>query len=241
MPDGNDNPDRAELERRIGRLVESLNHSATPFDTALIVGRINQYYLTGTMQDGLLIVRRDGTITFYVRKSARRAQIESPLPIIREMNTYKDILKHEPAHLGHVWIETNIMTVEVLERLKRTFVFDQIHPIESVLASLRAVKSPSEITLIREAGRRHSMLLETIVPQLMHTGISEAEFCQHVYAAMMNAGHHGVSRFSMFQMEMSIGQVGFGDSSIYPTSFDGPGGMRGLSAAVPSMAAGRGI
>ena len=228
-------PFKAELEQRIAQLIEALNHSAHHFDTALIVSRVNQYYLTGTMQDGILMVRRDGTVTFYVKKSAQRARRESPLPIIREMNTYRDILKHDSAHLGSVFIETRVMTVEMLERLKRTFVIDQIHPIEDILASLRTVKSPSEIALIREAGRRHSHLLELIVPRLMQTGISEAEFLTEIYAAMIRSGHHGVSRFAMFQMEMSIGQVGFGDSSIFPTSFDGPGGMRGLSAAVPSM------
>jgi methionine aminopeptidase len=39
----------------------------------------------------------------------------------------------------------------------------------------------------------------------------------------------------MFQMEIIIGQFGFGESSLYPTNFDGPGGMKGMSPVVPIL------
>jgi Xaa-Pro aminopeptidase len=34
---------------------------------------------------------------------------------------------------------------------------------------------------------------------------------------------------------MGIGQIGFGENSLYPTCFDGPGGSRGASPAVPVL------
>ena len=37
----------------------------------------------------------------------------------------------------------------------------------------------------------------------------------------------------MFDTEMFLGQLGFGESSIYPTYFNGPGGNYGMSPAVP--------
>ncbi len=54
-----------------------------------------------------------------------------------------------------------------------------------------------------------------------------------LYAAQVKHGHQGVGRFSMFQIEMGVGQIGFGESSIYPTNFDGPGGAYGMCPAVP--------
>jgi Xaa-Pro aminopeptidase len=50
---------------------------------------------------------------------------------------------------------------------------------------------------------------------------------------MIKHGYQGISRFSMFQTEMIVGQIGFGESSLYPTSFDGPGGAYGMYPAVP--------
>jgi Xaa-Pro aminopeptidase len=32
---------------------------------------------------------------------------------------------------------------------------------------------------------------------------------------------------------MVVGQIAFGENSLYPTNFDGPGGMRGIGPAVP--------
>jgi Xaa-Pro aminopeptidase len=76
-------------------------------------------------------------------------------------------------------------------------------------------------------------LLEDIVPQILKEGMSETDLNAELYSNMVKLGYQGVSRFSMPQMEMNFGQIGFGDNSIYPTNFDGPGGMLGLCPAVP--------
>jgi len=39
----------------------------------------------------------------------------------------------------------------------------------------------------------------------------------------------------MFETEILLGHICFGESSIYPTSFDGPGGNYGMSPAVPLL------
>jgi len=50
---------------------------------------------------------------------------------------------------------------------------------------------------------------------------------------MLEEGHHGVARFGMFDTEIALGHIAFGESSIYPTAFNGPGGNYGMSPAVP--------
>ena len=52
---------------------------------------------------------------------------------------------------------------------------------------------------------------------------------------MVEMGHQGYCRFSMFQNELVVGQIGFGENSLYPTSFDGPGGSTGVSPAAPFL------
>jgi Xaa-Pro dipeptidase len=226
-------PGKPELEARIATLLQTLRQDARGFDTALIYNRVNQYYLTGTMQEGLLMLRGDGSVAYFVRKSVERARLESPFDIIRPIATYRDILRERPANLGVTYIEMETMPVATLERLRKYFTMDAIHPLDSILARQRAVKSPFELALIREAGRQHRQLMEEIIPGLLHEGMSETDFLGDLYASMIKLGHHGVSRFSMPQLEMIAGQLGFGESSIYPTNFDGPGGMLGLSPAVP--------
>jgi Xaa-Pro dipeptidase len=228
-------PSKSMLEDRISRLFAALRVSGKSFDTAIIISRVNQYYYTGTMQDGVLILRRDGTTAYFVRKSFDRAMLESPLSVLYRIATYKDILAYLPQDLGSTFFETETVPVATLERLKKYFVFGELHPLDRILTSVRSIKTDYELEIIAESGKQHCHILQEVVPQLLREGMSEMDFAADLYCSMLKLGHHGVSRFSMFQMEMIIGQIGFGESSIYPTNFDGPGGMRGLSPAVPIL------
>ena len=69
-------PTKKMLEDRIAKLFDALRTSGKPYDTAVIISKVNQYYFTGTMQDAILILRREGTVAFFVRKSYYRAVLE---------------------------------------------------------------------------------------------------------------------------------------------------------------------
>ena len=225
----------AEFQQRIDRLFAALAQHGTPYDTAIIYNRVNQYYLTGTMQDGLLVLRKSGDVIYFVRKSFERAKLESPLEKLVQIRSYRDLLDDLPANLGRVLLEQESMPLAVLERLRKYMTFEDIQPLDGILARVRAVKSPFERSIIRESARQHQVLMESIVPGLLKVGISEAELLADLYAAMVKLGHHGLSRFAMPQIELVAGVVGFGESTLHPTNFDGPGGMPGISAAVPAI------
>lgn len=227
------NPTKQMLEGRIAKLFEHLKKAGSAFDTAIIISKINQYYFTGTMQDGILILRRDGLAAYFVRKSYDRAKMESALDSIYPISTYRDILAVVPEDLGSTYMETEIVPAAVLSRLRKYFTITEVHPIDKIIMTIRSIKSDYELEFITESAKQHQYVMETIVPSLLREGMSETDFTAELYCSMIKLGHHGVSRFAMFQIEMIIGQIGFGTNSIYPTCFDGPGGMLGLSPAVP--------
>jgi Xaa-Pro aminopeptidase len=63
--------------------------------------------------------------------------------------------------------------------------------------------------------------------------MSEAEFLGELSAEMFRLGYQGLARFHQMQAELTAGQVGFGSNSLYPSYFDGPGGMKGGGPAAP--------
>jgi Xaa-Pro dipeptidase len=65
--------------------------------------------------------------------------------------------------------------------------------------------------------------------------MTEAEFACELYRLMVREGHEGTVRFSRFNADIAVGQLGFGENSLYPTSFDGPGGCRGMGPAAPVL------
>ncbi len=222
-----------ELLERINKFCKSIGKYYSKWDTVLILSRINQYYFTGTMQEGILIIKKSGEAKYYVRKSFDRAIAESPLSCIYPMEGYRDAAAAVGAELGNVLIETELMTMATLERLKKYFSIKEIHGIDNIIANVRAIKSPYELYWMKESGKQHQKVLEEIVPSILVEGMSELDFTAELYKEMLKNGHHGVSRFSRPQTEMIAGQVGFGENSLYPTNFDGPGGMLGMSPAVP--------
>jgi len=54
----------------MARFRDRMDRDHPGWDTAAITGRINLYYFTGTIQDGLLFIPRDGDAVFWVKKSS---------------------------------------------------------------------------------------------------------------------------------------------------------------------------
>jgi Xaa-Pro aminopeptidase len=227
-------PSREELLTRIERLYNAVNENNTDWDCVLLVDKKNQYYLTGTMQDGVFALTRNGNYAFFARISYERAILECPLTQIYPMASYKDVMA-KTGVFKRVYIETDVMPYGMLTRLKKHAPLEEVFSIEPFIRRLRAVKNTAELACMRESGRQHMVLMEDIIPQMLTEGISEAAFTAGLYTRMVELGYHGVARYAMFQMEQVAGQIGFGENSLYPTSFDGPGGMKGLHPASPIL------
>ncbi len=227
------NPTKTELENRLAAFCKAMDAEHPDWDTALIVSKVNQYYFTGTMQDGLLMIQRGGKAYYFVRRSLERAREESPLADLYAMESYRDAAAIAGAACGSTYLETEVATIGILERLKKHFTIDSIGSLDRTLLFVRAVKSPYELAWAEYSGKRHHELLTNVVPALLKEGMSEADLVGALYEQMIRYGYQGISRFAMFQTEMVVGQLGFGENSLYPTSFDGPGGARGLCPAAP--------
>ncbi|MDR0381185.1 MAG: Xaa-Pro peptidase family protein, partial [Oscillospiraceae bacterium] len=224
-----------ELENRIHRLRAALDARDGAWDIALVADKVNQYYLTGTMQDGLFLLKRDGSYAYFARKSFPRARQESPLPHIYPMKSYREVAQHlGPAPL-RAYLETEVVTCAMRERLQKYLPLREIAALDRVIGAVRAVKSPYELSCMEASGRAHAYLLETVAPGLLREGMSEAELAVELYGAMIALGHHGVTRFARFQTDVALGQVAFGENAICPSNFYGPGGIKGLCPAAPLL------
>jgi len=226
---------KEELDARLERFCRTMSIAHEAWDTAVILSKVSQYYFTGTMQDGLLIIKSDGQAYYFVRRSFERAMDESPVGYIYPMNSYRDAAAVAGESLGNTFVEKEIMTLAHFERLSKSFQIKTVSALDKTLLTVRSVKSQYELYWMQKSGEAHRTFLEKIVPSLLEEGISEAELAGRLFSSMVTHGHQGISRFQMFQTEMVVGQVAFGTNSLYPTSFDGPGGAVGISPAVPLL------
>jgi Xaa-Pro dipeptidase len=224
-----------ELTDRLSRFRARMDAENPGWQLAAIFGRVNQYYFTGTMQDGVLLIPRDGEATLWVRRSFERARDESLFPAIRPMKSFRDAAQAALATCDLVHLETEIVSLALLERFRKYFPCKAVARLDAQVAKVRAVKSPYELAILERAGAIHRRALEEDVPGLLREGMSEADLGCELLSLLIAKGHHGLARFAMFGADFLLGIIAFGESSLYPTSFDGPAGGVGLEPSAPVL------
>jgi Xaa-Pro dipeptidase len=225
----------SELEQRLKRFRTIMDKQNSDWELAAIFNKINIFYLTGTMQEGMLLIPRDNEAVLWIRRSFDRAVAESLFPTIKPMGSFREAAAAYSSMPLSVHIETEFVPIAFLKRFQKYFPIQNIQSLDFQIASIRSVKSTYELELMKKSGEFHRIVLEEKVPGLLREGMSEVDLAGELYAAMLQEGHHGVVRFGMFDTEIAIGHIAFGESSIFPTSFNGPGGNYGMAPAVPVL------
>ncbi len=224
-----------ELTTRMQALRKRMDQDHPEWELLAIFSKVNQFYFTGTMQDAVLLIPRERDASYWVRRSLQRAQEESEFPTIRQMGSFRDAAATFATLPQVIHVEGERLPLSAFQRFNKHFKSTSAAPADLSISAVRAVKSEYELQRMRKAGTIHQRILEQRVPELLRAGISEAQFASELYPVMVAEGHHGIARFGMYDTEMLIGHLCFGESSIYPTYFDGPGGHYGMSPAVPLL------
>lgn len=224
-----------ELLGRMKRFTAEMDRLYPDWEICAFVGGISMYYLTGTICDGILMIKRGDSATLWVRRSVERAVLESNFNDIRKMTSFREVAENIGELPDTLYLDMSQATLEWYGIFSKYLKFEKTLPIDSVMLKTRAVKSSYEIEIIKNAGNIINRLLCDEVPAFFHAGISEAELGTEIYSLFIKNGYHGVSRFSMRNTDVVLGHIGFGESSLYPSIFNGASGTPGLCPAVPVL------
>jgi Xaa-Pro dipeptidase len=227
--------DSTELKLRMGNFKKNMDRFSPDWELAIIVSKINMFYFTGTRQDGALVIPRDGKPIFWVRRVYSRAVTESAFVDIFPMNSFSDVAGYFTKVPKSVHVEKGYMSMAKFELINKHFAFEKVLSLDAQINHTRSIKTAKELKVMTKTGKIHKHILQSIVPSLLYEGVSEKNFFGKLYFDAMKAGYQGVSRFSNLDCDCILGQVGFGENSIVPTTFDSPGGQKGLSPAVPAI------
>ncbi len=223
----------SELEDRLNRFRKNMDNLNPEWKICAIFGKVNQFYFTGTMQNGVLIIPRDSEALFFVRKSYHRALEESEFPQIQPIKSFSEIKKEIKTDKDVIYVEKESLPIAHFERFNKRLGFKEVASLDTALLKTRALKSDFEVNLIKKAGEIHRNAFEKKAPAFLHEGVTEAEFGADLLREMIRLGHNGVTRMGTYNAELYLGYISFGDSGNYYSSFDGPAGVRGFSPAAP--------
>lgn len=224
----------SELEARLEKFRRMMDEMHPGWEMAAVNHKIAMYYFTGTMQEGVLLIRPQDAI-FWVRRNYERAVNESHFGDIRPMHSFREVAAYYGSAPCIMYVETKKATLDWERMLHKYFAFEEIGSFDAVLQELRLRKSAYELQQMEHSGAIHETVLDVIAPKLIHAGISEAQLAIELYSEMVQRGSHGTARFNQSLGEEVVGLASFGKSGLVRTGFDGPGGTGGTCIAVQSI------
>jgi Xaa-Pro aminopeptidase len=230
---------RAEIERRQERCRWELAGAAPAAGGLLVFSRLNIFYLSGTFVGGVLWLPIEGEPVLLCRRGIERARLESPLATILTYRSFRDLpglLAQAGSPLsGTAAAEMGGITWALGRTLAEHLAPAHLVPGDRVLGLARAVKSPWELELMREAGRKHGRCMSEKFPALIAPGMTEREIAHRAWEVLFAAGHQGQLRMENYGEEIFLGHVAAGENANYPSVYNGPVGVRGEHPASPHM------
>ncbi|ALS21840.1 M24 family metallopeptidase [Paenibacillus naphthalenovorans] len=226
-----------ELLNRQQRLQQLMKQRGV--DAFVITHNVGLYYFAGSMQTGYLLIPSEGEATFFVRKSVSRARSEyagrvEPLESLTELQSRLE-QERPDLYRGKELVfatEFDVLPVSYYQRLQKALPGVRWVDGTMLTRETRMIKTPYEIRKIKES----AMVLHTALERSLsyiHVGMSELEMISRIEHDMRQLGHIGLMRMRAYNQQNSSGIIVSGASAAFPTSFDGPAGGEGLSAAFP--------
>ena len=238
----------AEVRERIDSLAVRL--SSDGVDLALIAQHVDRFYFTGTMQDGVFVLPAgEGGSGFesgalFVKRTLSRARAESPLPRIFGLESLSGIgeyVRDKQFGADKIGIEADVMPVSLYLSVKKLFPRSELVDISPAIKKLRAVKSPFEIGMIREAGRRLDRVFTRTAGRI-RPGMTEYELYSLFEERLAEEGAGPFIRARRFNMEVLPCYVLSGPSAAKHSFLDSPSsGGDGRTIAYPAGAGDRKI
>lgn len=213
-----------EIAQRETRVAEALRQAGA--DAILISGNANLYYITGRVIAGYVLITAQGEVKHFVR---RPVELEGDnVAYIRKPEQIAEMLGSVPGTLA---LEYDMSYADIM-RLQAAFPEAKFVNGSAIMRSVRAVKSPFELDLIRRSGVSHAMSYKSI-PHIFSEGMSDVELQVELEHRLRLDGCLGLFRISGQSMELFMGNILAGDNADNPAPYDFAMGGAGMDKSIP--------
>lgn len=224
----------AEIANRIARLQYHL--SREDIEAALVIYKMDYFYFSGTAQNALLYVPREGMALLMVIRDIDRAQEESPLAQIVPLASMEELPRKINQFYGSIprrmGLELDVLPVRDYFRYQELFPKAEFVDTARIIKMVRMKKSPFELVQMKKAGEIGKKVFEEGC-NILRAGMSELEFGALLEVAAKKLEHEGLVRMRSLNYEAYTWHVLSGPSGAIVSQADSPMGGQGLSPAFP--------
>ena len=211
---------------RLSRIRQQME--AAEVDALLLADNANIYYLTGRVFAGYIYLPSRGMPRYFIRR-----------PLEMEGDGVVYIRKPEdipaspgiipPASLG---LEFDVLAYSTITRLAAIFPETKTVNASPLMRTVRAVKPPEALRMLRESGARQTYVYKQI-PGLFHEGMSDYELQIGIEYLSRREGCLGQFRISGDSMEIYMANILAGENADAPSPYDFAMGGAGMSPSLP--------
>lgn len=225
---------RSEFDLRIAKVRKAMK--AVGADAMLAAWTSNLFYLTGAVFRGYVYVPADAEPVIFMippvtDKGADIRVIRKPEMIPAELHA---LSRPMPRVLA---IETDDLSWGEVERLRSIFPDVRMENGSEVMRNARMLKTESEISRMREDGRRQSGVY-SMVKHLYTEDMTDLELQIEIERLMRREGCLGYLRVAGRRMELNMGSVIAGPNADVPSPYDFSMGGAGYDPSLPVGASG---
>lgn len=223
-----------EIENRLTSIRKGMEREG--IEAFLVAQKMDYYYLSGTTQDGLLLIPLEGKPLLMVKRELERARIDSPLEEVVGIKHIRELPSLIYVHLGRhpktMGLELDILPARDYFRYQDLFPGAKFMDASPIIRDTRKIKSSYEIELMKTAGNI-GMKVYREARGILKEGMTEIEFGGLMEAAAKKYGHEGLIRVRSMNYEAYTWHVLSGPAGGIVSQSDSPMGGLGLSPAFP--------
>jgi len=223
--------DAAEYRMRLHRLQRAV---APVAGAVLVSGYANLYWLTGRVFSGFAYVPCDGLPLYGLRRCVHL--VGPGVAPEHKIETFAERVADACKAPERIAMEADVLSHSAVERAHAAF-SSQWPGVVMVSAAaafraVRAVKTPAQLRMMRESGRRQEAVYRRI-PGLYAPGMTDFSLQVEIERELRLEGCLGQFRISGHDMELFMGSLLTGDNADTPSPYDFALGGAGMDPSLP--------
>jgi Xaa-Pro dipeptidase len=224
-------------QSEIGSRIEKLKilMEKRGIDISFIHHNPDLFYFTGCIQQGILVVGKDSSPRYFVRRYFDRARKESLIHDVVKIDSPVDILtgiEEEACHARVAALSLDVLPVTLYKRLSPLIEGKEVVDLTPLIREVRAVKSEIEVSRMRKSGNNLVKLMKK-AGELLVEGKREIDLAGEIVERALKDGHGGFIRMRNRNQELPFFHILSGPSGAVGTYTDTPLGGDGPDRSFP--------
>lgn len=200
-------------------------------EACIITSPVNQYWLTGFIFDGYILVYAEGEPLLFVRRPTGLSG--ENIVGIRKPEQIPGLLREAGLQVPKkVLLESDAITLSAALRLQAALEMPEIKNISAAIRTLRSVKSEYELNQIRESAAIHTEVYG-LIPSLYRKGMTDLALQIEIERQMRLHGSAGIFRSFGENMDIFMGSMLAGDNAQAASPYDYALGGEGITPLLP--------